>query len=267
MVTFLRLISRLETPLRGISNVLPRCCSYVTSTRELVRVRGVSGRGTALRGRGLRGVYSKFRFLDTRGVGFSCSSSGMLGKYDFGVSHYDVATVLNSDNTKGDAVFGLLLDLCSLRSNDVALGNDVPISPSMEKVFSCIPRKGVVISNAVERGVTVTFPGTGRRMVRGTTTTTRVLSCVRDLPRNFSAILSRENTNLSRNRLREVTVTETLIDSTPVLLLSRTASTLSGPARTGILHGVGTLRSGAMVLIARHASGLGLYSGVVGLAG
>lgn len=76
--------------------------------------------------------------------------------------------------------------------------------------------------------------------------------------------MNRGKYRLSKNRHREVSVTETFLGSTPVVLLSRTATDLSirgrATVRATLSHLVG---SGAILVVTRHVHAMSNTSGVI----
>lgn len=68
---------------------------------------------------------------------------------------------------------------------------------------------------------------------------------------------------LSNNRERHVSVTETVLGSTPVIVLSRTATCASPRGRT-VLRGsvTGLMTKGALVMVTRELSAIGSDSRV-----
>lgn len=271
MATVLRLIGRIRNPFTGLSAALPGCCSVVTSTRELVRVTDLPSRfrsgDTSV---SIRGACRGLGSVGFGSVAFGCSHSLVLSGASLGVGGNSFITVANVSNVNGDALLGLLLNIFHIGNNGVRLtlrGNALPISGRAEGLFSCIPRNGVLLSNAVESGLAFVGRGTARDRVSRTIHVSYTSRFVGRLPRNLRAIVNRGKVKLSRKRIRELTVTHSVLSSSPVLLLSRTASTLSRGARGGFLAGLGRLGSIAYVVIDRGETTLRVYGGCIHVRG
>lgn len=120
---------------------------------------------------------------------------------------------------------------------------------------TCISRSGCLFSGAVHRGVEVKSLGTASGRMRRTTGSYNYRRFVVTLPSNCSAVINDTNKRLSKNREREVSVTETVLGGTPVVVLSRTATCASPRGRTLVRRSItGLVGKGALVIVTRELS-------------
>lgn len=122
--------------------------------------------------------------------------------------------------------------------------------------------------SAVCGGVDVKGPSTARRRICRTTEGTHYCSFVVTLPRKFGAIINRNNTALSKNRGRHVSVTHYVLGSTPVIVLSRTATDISASGRDCVRRTVSRLiGKGALLMVTRHLGAVRATSRVLIVSG
>lgn len=154
-----------------------------------------------------------------------------------------------------------------MSSNDVAVNNmsihSVTRSSLVHRI-DFIFRSVFLFGRDVLSGVHVNGPSTDRRRIVTTTGTTRYRRFVSGLPNKCRAIINSGNVRLSNNRHRQVTVTQTVVGGSPVVILSRTA-TFDSPRGRCLVRGTfrGLVRNGAIVVVTRHLSAVHGTSGVV----
>lgn len=117
---------------------------------------------------------------------------------------------------------------------------------------------------SITRGVHLNGGNTASRRILITTGLTGYSRFIRGLTGNCSARVNRGNYGLSNNRHREVSVTHTFLGGTPVVLLSRTATSLSIRGRALVRATLsGLVRGGAMVIVTREVEAIRGTSGVM----
>lgn len=203
-----------------------------------------------------------------RGIYFDCSNGGaILSSVSLCTGPNRGVTFINSANTNGAAVAGLLGHFCRVRGKGVhcsKVGVRGVYGNSLHSSLSVILRSARLFANAVRSGVHCNGLSTARRRIMGTTGLTGTSSFVAELPSNCSAIVANSNTGLDRKRERLVTVTETTITSPPILILSRTADSVSAHARRLVRGNVsGLVGNEAAFIVTRHLSAMHGTSTVV----
>lgn len=141
-------------------------------------------------------------------------------------------------------------------SNDVVVENvsvqGIPLTRLVRRV-DVMFRQICLFRSAVCGGVDVNGPSTARRRICTTTGGTHYCSFVVTLPSKFRAMINRNNTALSNNRGRHVSVTHYVLGSTPVVVLSRTATDMSASGRDCVRRTVSRLMgNGAVLMVTRH---------------
>lgn len=114
-------------------------------------------------------------------------------------------------------------------------------------------RSILLFGTSIVSGVGVKGGSTARRRIGTMTHLTHYSRFVTQLPGNCSALVNRGKRSLSKNRHRHVSVTHTLLGSTPIVLLSRTATDLSMRGRALVRTNVSRLvGGGAIIVVTRH---------------
>lgn len=184
-----------------------------------------------------------------RRISFTCRSGGILRSISVTFPEGALATLINPSKDKGDAIVGLYTQFCSPRRKHILFSN-IPVGSVRPRDLvdhvSVIFRSICLFRSAVHSGVHFKGPNTASRRVVTTTRGTYYRSFVVHLPRKCSAVINRNNYALSNNRGRHVSVTHTVLGSTPVVLLSRTATSLSPRGRIRI-------RGTVSALVGKHA--------------
>ncbi len=210
--------------------------------------------------------------MEVFGISFNCIRNGsILRSMDICTGPKRGITFMNTANTNGAAVAGLVGHFCSVTSNGVHCSN-VGVGgvggSSLEHSLNVILRRAGLFANAIVRGVHCNQLSTASSRYVRTTHLSNTSSFVAHLPGNCRARLSGGNSGLSRNRHRLVTVTHTTITSPPIVVLSRTASDVSAHARTVMRGNVSDLvRNEAIFIVTRELSAIGGSSIVVILSG
>lgn len=169
-------------------------------------------------------------------------------------------TFINAAKTKGAAVAGLVGHFCSVTSNGVECSN-VGVGgvggTSLHRSLNVILRSARLFATAIVRGVHCNGLSTASSRMCTTTHLTGTSAFVHRLPSNCGAMLANSNTGLDRNRHRLLTVTHTTVTSPPILVLSRTADSVSAHARHVIRSNVsGLVRNHAAFIVTRELSAI-----------
>lgn len=227
---------------------------------------GVCGNDLAARGQDSHRCAIRFQ-----SISFQCPNDRRctLHRLDVAFGIKRQLTIINVGNDNGAAFVGLLYHLCSPARNIVLLGNVSVHGCHCSRcvsVFSIIFRSFGLFTLPLNRGITAT-----RRCsithttsyLRGTNFSSQLTQVPGKLSAYLCGSLSRSNIAVSNNRTRGVTVTQTLCGSTPFVILSRPATTLSPITRTRVCTGFGRVtNSGATVCVDRQLSSYGFYSRV-----
>ncbi len=204
------------------------------------------------------------------GMAFGCGrsdTSGVLSGVRLAVPGNGVVTMIKPSNTNGAALISLLPHCCSAASKNVCvskIGVGSCCPGSLVDLVKIIARRTVLFGSAVGGGVAFNVRGIPVRSIVHTTGVTGTRSFVRRARRNCRAGVKSHKNGLSKKRHRHVTVTHTMLGGPPVLVLSRTASTLSARDRELIRSRLAGLVGGhASVIVTRHLSAVRRTSRVV----
>lgn len=265
-VTFITVFSRVAHPIHafvsrftgvGRNVTTKRHVFSVVSTRDRVR----SGPNTLRLGNLGSGV----RFHSVR---FSCSNDHrIVSNVSFSVGHKRAITLIKPSKNNGSALDRLIPHFCSIATNSVLVSNISVHSCARRDLHTRVDimsRSAILFGSAVRNGVTVNGTKTSRRRVIRTTQVTGTSYFVARTPRNCQAGVNSHNIGLSNNRQRHLSVTHTILGGPSVLVLSRTASTLSARDR-GLIRSTlgGLLRNHASMIVTRHLDAVRGTSGVV----
>lgn len=244
-------------PLGSLAGIGTRFRHNVTTYRALFAVLSDRRRGSR-NGHIVRHTANSIRF---HGIAFACPKHSMptLHGVGLGVPTKGAITLIKHSNSNGSAVTDLVAHFCSVSRNRVLVSNRSLhrcALTSLHGRITLISRGIRLFGSAITGGVTCTQARRcDHRRVRRTTHVTCTVSFVGGVSGNLSAIVNRGNILLSNNRHRHVTVTQTLLHSDPVLVLSRTASTLSARSRHTVRTTLSRLRGGhASLIVTRHLS-------------
>lgn len=232
----------------------------LTSVRHISGVLGTRGGVIRVPGPGPLGkLRRRIRFGS---VSFDCSKGGrMLRRVGLAMPGNGAITLIKRSNSKGSALMSLLPHCRSIRRKAVAVSKidvgSIHVS-SLHDLVKGIGRRTVLFGSAFFGGVTFNIRGTAVRRIVRTTGVTGTRSFVVRGRSNCRAGVNSQNDGLSKNRHRHVDVTHTVLGGPPVLVLSRTASTLSARSRhlmrRTLRHLVG---AHAAVTVTRHLSAVG----------
>lgn len=211
---------------------------------------------------------------DIRFGGMDCDCSnraGTVSSMSLRVGPGRAITFIKPSNNNGAALTGLVAEFFSTRDNRILI-NKIGIGGVRGRrlggAISCIFRGDGLVGTDVHSGILLKGPGTDVRRIVSTLRGTRYLSVVSGFSGNVRAIVKDGNMCLSNNRAREVTVTETVLGGSPVIVLSRTATFTSPSGRIGVRGTLSRLSgSGAIVVVTRELSAIGGTSYVFMLRG
>lgn len=194
-------------------------------------------------------------------MSFKCGSSGViLRSIGLCTRPKRGVTFMNSAKTNGAAVAGLVGQFCSVRSNGVhcsKVGVGGVGGTSLQRSLKVMLRSARLFANAIGSGVHFKGLSTASRRVITTTGLTGTSKFVHELPRKCSAIVAKSKTGLDRKRQRLLTVTHTTMTSPPMLVLSRTADSVSAHARHVVRRDVSQLvRNHAAFIVTRQLSAM-----------
>lgn len=235
-------------------------------------VRGVRGFLEASGGPCLRG--KRHSFTNLRGsvrfvtISFNCAPRRpILRSVALTVPGKGAVTLINTSKTNGSALTSLVTQFCSPARKGVLLSK-LSLQrfsvDSMHREVTVIDRRAFVFGAAMHGGVTCKLDRIESRRICRTTHLTGTLRFVRSLPRGLRAILNSHKIELSNKRHRQVTVTETLLEGPRVLVLSRTADTLSSMSRQLVRRSLrGLSLNEAIVAVTRHLSAVERTSGIM----
>lgn len=234
--------------------------------RKLTDVRQVSvvlgTRGRVMRPRRPLPLSTFASGLRFGGMDFDCMRKHpILGRVGLAIPGKGAVTLINRSNSKGSALISLMPHCRSMSRNTLLVSNGGIGSMSVRDLHSLVNgmgRRTVLFGSAFCGGVAFNMRGTAvRRMVR-TTGVTGTRSFVVRARGKCSAVVNSHKKHLSNNRHRHIDVTHTVLGGPPVLVLSRTASTLSARSRHLIRR---TLRhlvgSHAAVTVTRELDAVG----------
>lgn len=216
--------------------------------------------------------FGSVRSVRFRGISFGCRSTrgDAVGGVAFGIGGNRGVTVMNRGKTNGAATIGLLYNLCCPASNRVLVGKGDGHSFSNGDcfgLFSTIFRSCCFVPVAVTRGV-YTASGCSGRGLFTTFRGTNVSSGVGALPSGRGSCvvgsMCGSTISFSNNRGRGLLLTGTVCGGTPILVLSRPATTLSPVTRGRLCLGCGRVADGGVsFFVSRHLSSAHFYSEVL----
>lgn len=265
LMAVVQLIGQVQSPMVGMTNILPRYYTMIASAERLMEAEAFDGEDEGkIPEKDVDQFYAEcFRGLELRNVVFSYQTTepAVLSGLDLEVKKGEYVAFTGPSGCGKSTVLKLLLCLYPLsegeRSLQTASGMQ-PLTSAWRGLFAYVPQGNQLLSGSIRSVITF---GDEKRM-RQDDELHRALriACadgfVSELENGLDTLLGERGAGLSEGQMQRIAIARAVFSNHPILLLDEATSSLDEETERKLLHNLRTMTDKTVIIVTHRPAAL-----------
>lgn len=269
----LQLVNQVQTPLTGMSGLLPSYYAMLSSAERLIEIEELPNEtGCDEKAYDGRELYEKLDYIEFCNVDFAYDEDEpVLKNASLRLEKGSFAAIVGASGSGKSTLMKLLLGIYPPAKGKVEFvlkdGERIPAGARTRRLFAYVPQNNLLLSGTVRECLTL-FLGK-------TPTDARIwdalkAGCAYDfvsqLPDGLDSVLGENGQGLSEGQAQRLSVARAILFDAPILLLDEATSALDEATERRLLENIGKLRGKSCITITHRPLGVEMCSSIIRIA-
>lgn len=247
VVALIQLVNQLQSPVMGITGILPSFFAMIASAQRLIETVDCGDDD----GNGSEIEYDSFEALKAKNLTFGYDENTVLQNADFTVKKGEFVGIKGPSGVGKTTVFKLLTGLYTPQDGELSIiCRNKTVSPSKgtRKLFSVVPQGNMLFSGTIKENLTLLSPDSSNEEIE-TALKTSCAEFVYDLPMGLDTVLSEGGAGISEGQAQRIAVARALLGDGKIILMDEATSALDSETETKLLQNLRSIGGVTVVFI------------------
>lgn len=266
MTATLQLVSQVQSPFSGFSNLLAQYFSVLASAERLMELEDLEDEahlesGSEALPKAREKLYRELREIVFEHVDFSYGRNPVLIDAGFRIQKGDFVSVTGRSGGGKSTVFYLLLGAWRPTGGRIRFyldGERPELEPGQDvrKLFAYVPQGNYLFSGTLRENVTFFSPEIQDELVWEALKIACAEPFVRELPQGLDTRLGEHGYGLSEGQMQRIAVARAILSGAPVLLLDEATSALDEATEAQLLKNIAELKNRTCIIVTHRKAAL-----------
>lgn len=266
MTATLQLVSQVQSPFSGFSNLLAQYFSVLASAERLMELEDLEDEahlesGSEALPEAREKLYRELREIVFEHVDFSYGRNPVLIDAGFRIQKGDFVSVTGRSGGGKSTVFYLLLGAWRPTGGRIRFyldGERPELEPGQDvrKLFAYVPQGNYLFSGTLRENVTFFSPEIKDELVWEALKIACAEPFVRELPQGLDTRLGEHGYGLSEGQMQRIAVARAILSGAPVLLLDEATSALDEATEAQLLKNIAELKNRTCIIVTHRKAAL-----------
>jgi len=251
MSVFISMVSQIQSPIVGLSRMLPQVVSIFTSAGRIIEVSGITPEDNKT-GDLEPGAVG----LEAAGVSFAYEQDEILSNADLRIEPGEFVSMMGSSGIGKTTFIRLVMAFVFPDNGKMELfdgaGNRAVINAGARRYISYVPQGNTLISGRIIDNIRLGSPAISEDEIWELLRVVAVDEFVRSTPQGLLTVIGERGLGLSEGQAQRIAIARALAKKTPLLILDEATSALDEETEIAVLRHLREHVSGITCLLITH---------------
>jgi ABC-type bacteriocin/lantibiotic exporter with double-glycine peptidase domain len=253
MTVFITMVTQIQTPIVGLSRLLPRVVSIFTSAGRVIEIDGMEAENME------GGVLAPGAVgLEAREVSFAYAGDEILCAAGVQIKPGEFVTMMGSSGIGKTTFVRLAMAYLSPDKGEMALfdgaGGRAVVTAGTRKYISYVPQGNTLISGRIIDNIRLGGPEISEEEIWELLRVVAVDEFVRSAPQGLYTVVGERGLGISEGQAQRIAIARALAKKAPLLILDEATSALDEETEIAVLRHLREHVSGITCLLITHRS-------------
>ncbi len=255
LTAFLQIVQQVQTPIRGMSGILPQYYGMLSSAERLMELEKMEDEPSALP----QEKMMPFESIEIRNLAFRYDRDVVFTDASVVIQKGEFVALAGHSGIGKSTLLKLLLGFLEADSGDIVCktaGGCLPINASTRGYFSYVPQGNFLLSGTIRQNITFGCADVTEEQIWQAAEMAAIADFIRGLPEGLDTMLGERGLGLSDGQLQRLAIARGILYDTPVLLLDEATSALDEATERLVLTNLRKLTDKTLICISHRSAAL-----------
>ena len=234
VVAIVQLVNQLQSPVVGVTSVLPSFYGMLASAQRLMEISDISKDNAEP---DTNVVYDDFIRIKAENVSFGYSGENVISKADFSVEKGEFIGIKGPSGAGKSTIFKLITGLYETTDGSlyVETAKGIRFCRATRHLFSVVPQGNMLFSGTVRENITMLRPDATEDEIKDAIS----IACaefVYDLENGLDFVLAEDGGGISEGQAQRLAIARALLGNGKILLMDESTSALDDESERKLLE-------------------------------
>ncbi len=261
LTAILQLAAQIQTPLSGLSGLIPTAYSILASAERLMELENLPEEWEAnKRDIQVQAVYEKMDSLFFQEVSFGYDREFIFKNADLNLKKGDFVIVSGSSGIGKSTLCKLLLCVLAPTAGVIGLslrsGEQLPIDRHTRKLFAYVPQENLLLSGTIRENILLVNPQATEDEMMTAIRVSCAAEFIFSLPEGLNTVIGEKGKGLSEGQVQRLAIARAIVSGQPILLLDEATSALDASTEEKLITNIRSLTGKTCILISHKKTAL-----------
>ena len=234
VVAIVQLVNQLQSPVVGVTSVLPSFYGMLASAQRLMEVSEISKDNAECE---TSITYDNFVRIKAENVTFGYSGENVISKADFSVEKGEFIGIKGPSGAGKSTIFKLITGLYETNDGSIYVETDkgIQFCRATRHLFSVVPQGNMLFSGTVRENITLLRPDATDDEIKNAITDA-CAEFVYDLENGLDFVLTEDGGGISEGQAQRLAIVRALLGKGKILLMDESTSALDDESERRLLR-------------------------------
>lgn len=249
VTSLILLVNQLQSPISGITAIIPSFFSMVTSAARLSELteKGIENKNYE------NIAYEDFEGIDASSLTFNYDGEPIIENADFSINKGDFVGICGRSGAGKTTLFKLLTGLYKPVSGSISVrtASGIKDADSLRGIISFVPQNNMLFSGTLRENITLLNPKATDEEIESALIFACADEFVKDLPLGLETRLGEDGSGISQGQAQRLAIARALLSGKKFLLMDEATSSLDTETERKFIENLRTT-DGITVLFITH---------------
>ncbi|MBE7022520.1 MAG: ABC transporter ATP-binding protein [Ruminococcaceae bacterium] len=264
LTALLQLVGQIQTPIQGMSSLLPQLYAMLASAERLQELEQLPADSLQTEAAADISEWSSIRLQD---ISFSYQEENVLCHLDFHINRGEFLVITGTSGTGKSTLLKVLLGIVSPQSGKRSLlltdDNELPLTKAGNALFAYVPQGNLIVSGTIRDNIAFFNSEAKEDDIIQAAKTAQIWDFISTLPEGLDTPLGENGLGLSEGQSQRLAVARAVLFDAPVLLLDEATSALDEETELAILTALKSQKDKTCILVSHKKAALSFCDRVI----
>lgn len=252
LTAVLQLVNQIQSPIAGLSSVLPQYFNILASAERIIEIEELPGEREEDK-KLCASDYEHLESIEFENIDFSYGRENIFAEASASIKKGDFVVISGISGIGKSTLLKLLLGVIYPEKGGIYLklnsGERVLSGKHTRDLFSYVPQGNLLLSGTIRESISMVCPKASDEEIMEAARISCAAEFIEKLPEGLDTVIREKGAGLSEGQIQRLAVTRAILSDAPVILLDEATSALDEATEEKLLKNIRELKNKTCVLI------------------
>ena len=258
LTAILQLVGQIQTPLAGMSGILPQYYSMLASAERLQELEVLPDEPVG-QPCDVAALYPQIRSIKLDRLSFHYDRDLVLEDADLTIQTGEFVAIMGRSGIGKSTLLKLLLGVFPVDAGEMYFETDerhIPITCDTRALFSYVPQGNLLFSGTIRENLTFVSPDASEEAIRAALKIACADGFLDELPDGLETVIGENGMGLSEGQTQRIAIARAVLRGAPILLLDEATSALDEATEEALLNNLRAIPQITCLLVSHKRAAL-----------